>query len=61
LLPAGTEWTTVQGVRFPAHSINSHPGDGSADIRTKTVKFNSGLDPRELASKPSDLKPQLGR
>ena len=58
-LPADTEWMTVQGVRFPAHSINVHPGDGSADIRTTTVKFNSGLDPSDLAAKPDDLKPRL--
>jgi hypothetical protein len=50
---------TVQGVRFPARSTNVHPGDGSADIRTSTVKFNSGLEPRDLAAKPDDLKPKM--
>jgi hypothetical protein len=58
-LPADTKWTTVQGVRFPARSTNSHPGDGSADIRTTAVKFNSGLNPRDLAAKPRDLTPKL--
>lgn len=58
-LPADTEWMTVQGVRFPARSINVHPGDGSADIRTTAVRFNGGLDPRDLAAKPVDLKPRL--
>jgi len=53
------EWTTVQGVRFPAHQLHSHKDDGSADMRTQTVKFNSGLDPRVLAAKPPDLKPVL--
>ncbi len=53
------EWTTVQGVRFPAHELHSHKGDGSADVRTETVKFNGGLDPRVLAAKPRDLKPVI--
>lgn len=51
------EWTQIQGVRFPARQSNSHKGDGSADIKTERVKFNSGLDPRKLAAKPGDLNP----
>lgn len=51
------EWTQIQGVRFPARQWNSHKGDGSADIKTEKVKFNSGLDPRKLAAKPGDLNP----
>jgi len=59
-LPADTsEWMTVQGIRFPARSLNVHPGDGSADIRTTAVKFNSRLNPRDLAAKPDDLKPKM--
>lgn len=59
-LPADTsEWMTVQGVRFPARSLNSHKNDGSADIRTQKVVFNSALDPRDLDAKPDDLKPQI--
>jgi hypothetical protein len=59
-LPADTsERMTVQGVRFPARSLNAHPDDGSADIRTVAVKLNSGLDPRDLAAKPDDLKPKM--
>lgn len=59
-LPADTsEWMTVRGIRFPARSLNAHPDDGSADIRTTSVKFNSGLDRRDLAAKPSDLKPKM--
>lgn len=59
-LPADTsEWMTVRGVRFPARSLNVHPEDGSADIRTTSVKFNSGLAPRDLAAKPDDLKPKM--
>jgi hypothetical protein len=59
-LPAQTlEWMDVQGIRFPARELNSHKGDGSADIRTKKVVFNVGLDPRDLAAKPADLKPVL--
>jgi hypothetical protein len=60
-LPADTEWTTVESVRFPAYSTNSHPDDGRAEIRTKSVKFNAGLHPRELAAEPDDLKPRLLR
>lgn len=60
-LPADTEWMTVQGIHFPARSTNVHPGDGSADIRTTTVKFNGGLDPRDLADEPDDLKPKLAQ
>lgn len=51
------EWTQIQGVRFPARQWNSHKGDGSADIKTEKVKFNSGLDPRKLAAKPDGLNP----
>lgn len=53
------EWMDVQGIRFPARELNSHKDDGSADIRTEKVAFNIGLDPRELAAKPADLKPVL--
>lgn len=61
-LPLDTsEWMTVEGIRFPAHWLHTHPGDGSADIRTTTVKFNSGLNPRDLAAKPDDLKPKLAQ
>jgi hypothetical protein len=59
-LPAQVlEWTEVQGVRFPVRQLNSHKGDGSADIRTEDVRFNSNLDPRVLAAKPADLKPAI--
>lgn len=53
------EWQEVAGVRFPAHEINSHSDDGSADIRTEKIVFNTGLKPEELRAKPSDSKPVL--
>ncbi len=58
-LPADTEWMTVQGIRFPAHWLNVHPHEGSADIRTAAVKFNTGLSASDLAAKPPDLKPDM--
>ncbi len=59
-LPAQTlEWMDVQGIRFPARELNSHKNDGSADIRTQKVVFNVGLDRRDLAAKPAELKPVL--
>lgn len=59
-LPAQTlEWIDVQGIRFPARELNSHKDDGSADIKTENVAFNVGLDRRDLAAKPADLKPVL--
>jgi hypothetical protein len=54
-------WADVQGVHFPARELNSHKDDGSADIRTEQVTFNSNLKPIELAAKPPDRKPVLAR
>lgn len=59
-LPADTvAWTTVQGVRFPAMLVNSHPNDGSAKGKTVKLLFNTHLDPHTLATVPADLKPDL--
>jgi len=59
-LPAQVvEWQDVDGVQFPAHEVNSHPDDGTADIRTKRIVFNSGLKPDELRAKPPDGRPVL--
>jgi hypothetical protein len=61
-LPAQVvEWQEIGGVHFPAHEINSHPNDGSADIRTQKIAFNAGLKPEELRAKPLDGKPVLRR
>lgn len=61
-LPAddAVAWTTVQGVRFPAVLVNSHPNDGSAKGKTVKLLFNAHLDPHVLAVVPPDLKPDLG-
>lgn len=60
-LPADpVAWTTVQGVRFPAMLVNSHPNDGSAKGKTVKLLFNTHLDPHTLAAVPADLKPDLG-
>ena len=59
-LPASvSEWLEVGGIHFPAHELNSHPDDGSADIQTERIKFNVSLTPEELRAKPSDGKPVL--
>jgi hypothetical protein len=54
-----SEWMTVDGIQFPARTLNVHANDGSADIRTTAVKFNIGLDARDLAAKPDDLRPNV--
>ena len=53
------EWMDVRGVRFPARQLNSQKGDGSADIRTQKIAFNTGLIPDELATKPADFAPNI--
>jgi hypothetical protein len=57
--PRVLEWQAVDGVHFPAHEVNSHSNDGSADIRTVKVVFNSGLTPQELRAKPPLGRPVL--
>jgi len=59
-LPAQVlEWTTVAGIRFPSHQVNSHKDDGSADIWTTSVVVNTGLKAEDLAIRPPDGQPVL--
>ncbi|MBV8113145.1 MAG: hypothetical protein JO300_00265 [Silvibacterium sp.] len=56
--PRVMEWQEVAG-SFPAHEVNSHPDDGSADIWTEKIVSNSGLKPEALRATPPDGRPVL--
>jgi len=52
-------WTAVEGIRFPHRSINIHNGVKRAEITVGSVKLNGGLNPGDLALKPSNLAPVM--
>ncbi len=53
------EWTTVQGIKFPTRVWVLHNGVKLADIATEDLKFNAGVRTKDLAAKPTGLKPQM--
>ncbi len=53
-------WTVVQGVHFPRRMWILHGGIRLADIETDAIEVNSQLNALELASKPPNLKPDMG-
>jgi hypothetical protein len=47
--PRVLEWQEVDGIHFPAHEINSHSDDGSADIRTEKVDIQQRSQARRAS------------
>jgi len=56
-----SEWTEVEGVRFPTLRANYHNGVKLAEEKTGTIRVNTGLTPQKLAAKPSDFAPDIPR
>ena len=54
-------WHAVDGIKFPARIINIHDGKKLAEITVEDTRLNRGLKQAELARKPADLKPEMGR
>jgi hypothetical protein len=54
-------WHRVQGINFPSHIINIHEGKRLADITVEEIRLNRGLKENDLARKPQDGKPIMGK
>ena len=52
-------WTAVGSIRFPKQVWILHNSVRLAEITNQRIKFNTGLQPDELAVKPAGLKPQM--
>lgn len=55
------KWTPSGGVMFAQRITIFQRGRKAADITVEHTKVNSGIKPNELAIKPPDLKPVMGR
>lgn len=55
------KWTPSGGVMFAQRITISQRGRKTADITVEHTTVNSGIKPNELAIKPPDLKPVMGR
>jgi len=53
------EWETVQGIRFARRWSVFRSGIRVATATVDETRLNSGLEPTDLAAKPSDFKPVL--
>lgn len=53
------EWTTVEGVRFPAQLAIVQNGRKLGELKTQSIKINTGISSQDLASRPVDRKPVL--
>jgi hypothetical protein len=54
------QWKTVQGIQFPHRISIIKSGTPIAEITVDQIKLDSGLKPDDLATKPTDLNPDLG-
>lgn len=54
-----TEWETVEGLRFARRWTVFRSGVRVAEATVERTKVNGGLRQRDLAAKPSDLRPVL--
>jgi hypothetical protein len=54
-------WETIEGLQFPRRYENFLNGARLADITLEYVRLNSGLSLADLAMKPRDLAPAIGR
>jgi hypothetical protein len=56
-----TEWERVEGLQFPRRYEVFLNGARLADITLEYVRLNSGLSAADLATRPRDLTPAIGR
>jgi hypothetical protein len=54
------QWKMVQGIQFPHRISMIKSGTPIAVITVDHIKLDSGLKPNDLATKPTDLNPDLG-
>ena len=54
-------WHSVDGIKFPSRTINIHDGRKLADITMEETRLNRGLKQLNLARKPADGKPEMGK
>ena len=54
-------WKEISGVRFSTHRVNYHSGVKRGEATTEAIHVNVGLRPQDLAAKPADFAPDLGR
>jgi hypothetical protein len=54
-------WREISGVRFPTHRVKYLSGLKRGEVTTEAIHVNVGLRPQELAAKPADFAPDLGR
>lgn len=55
------EWRETSGIRFPMHRVKYLSGLKRGEVTTADIHINAGLQPKDLAAKPADLAPDLGR
>lgn len=55
------QWRAFDGIKFPVDTINIHSGKKLAEIFTEDIRLNRRLKQVDLAAKPADLKPAMGR
>ena len=54
------QWKMVQGIQFPHRISIIKSGTPIAEITVDQIKLDSSLKPDDLATKPTDLNPDLG-
>lgn len=55
------EWKAVEGIQIVERFTKFHGGAHVADATIERTVLNSGLRAEDLAAKPADLKPVMGR
>ena len=54
-------WQAFAGVRFPTSRVKYLSGMKRGEVTTEALHVNVGLKPEELARKPADFAPDVGR
>jgi hypothetical protein len=54
-------WREFAGVRFATHRVNYHSGVNRGELTTESIRVNAGLEPKDLAAKPTDFNPDIPR
>jgi len=54
-------WRETSGIRLPTHRVNYLSGLKRGEVTTAAIHINVGLQPKDLAAKPADSAPDLGR
>jgi hypothetical protein len=54
------DWVEFRGIKFPRRTINFHGDRKLADITLQRITLNSRLQPKNLLTRPGDLKPVMG-